>query len=62
MQINRCPKCGREPKIYCGEALLNGILRDVKIMCDDCWLYTGICETLDEAVEKWNKMTEGENE
>ena len=24
MKINPCPKCGREPKVYCGEALING--------------------------------------
>ena len=61
MKINPCPKCGREPKVYCGEVLLNGVLRDVKIMCDDCWLYTGICDTYKQAVTKWNEMTKGVN-
>lgn len=60
MKINPCPICGQEPKIYCGKTLINGVLRDVKIMCDDCWLYTGICKTLDEAVTKWNELTKGE--
>ena len=25
MKINPCPKCGREPVVYCGEALINGV-------------------------------------
>ena len=59
MRINSCPICVQEPVVYCSEALLNGVLRDVKIMCDDCWLYTGINDTYKQAVEKWNEMTKG---
>ena len=61
MKINPCPKCGREPKVYCGEALINGVFRDVNIVCENCWLYTGINDTYKQAVEKWNEMTKGEN-
>jgi transcription elongation factor Elf1 len=61
MQINRCPKCGREPSVYCGSALLNGEMRDVSIECEDCGLHTGSCKTRDEAVTKWNEMTKGMN-
>ena len=45
MKINPCPKCGREPIVYCGEALINGVFRDVNIVCENCWLYTGIFKT-----------------
>lgn len=61
MQINRCPKCGREPSVYCGTALLNGEMRDVNIECDGCRLYTGNYKTHAEAVAKWNEMTKGIN-
>jgi hypothetical protein len=60
VKINRCPKCGQEPKVYCGAALLNGEMRDVNITCEGCWLYTGSCKTRDEAVTKWNALTKGE--
>ena len=29
MKINPCPICGREPVVYCGEALINGVFRDM---------------------------------
>lgn len=60
MEISKCPKCGREPKVYCGTALLNGEMRDVNIECDDCGLYTRSCKTRAEAVAKWSEMTKGE--
>ena len=58
MKINPCPKCGREPIVYCGEALINGVFRDVDIACEDCGLYTGNYDTYKQAVERWNEMTE----
>ena len=57
MKINRCPKCGRKPRVYCGEALLNSEMRDMSIECYGCGLYTGSCKTRDEAVEKWAQMS-----
>lgn len=57
MQINRCPKCGREPDVlvlmdadYDIEGYLFG--------CPYCDLYTGCCETENESIAKWNEMTE----
>ena len=58
MKINPCPICGQEPVVYCGQALINGVSRDVNIVCENCWLYTGINDTYKQAVEKWNEMTE----
>ena len=49
MKINPCPICGREPVVYCGEALIN----------EDCGLYSGNCDTYKQAVTKWNEMTKG---
>lgn len=60
MQINRCPKCGREPSVYCCTAFLNGEMRDVNIECEGCRLYTRTYKTRDEAISKWNEMTKGE--
>jgi hypothetical protein len=60
MQINRCPKCGKEPS----ESILsNGQykLMGVEIECYDCGLHTGSCKNKSEAVKKWNEMTKGEN-
>ncbi len=67
MQINRCPKCGREPsaiKLFkldnernCFYALKNGWEAE----CYDCGLHTGRCDTREEAVAKWNELTKGIN-
>ena len=54
MKINPCPICGREPVVYCGEALINGVFCDVDIACEDCGLYSGNCDTYKQAVTKWN--------
>lgn len=57
MRINRCPKCGVEPYVipldddndeYCGS----------EVECYYCRLHTGCCETENEAILKWNEMTE----
>lgn len=57
MQINRCPECGREPSI---DKIFN-CHRDFlgyEAECCDCGSYSGRCNTRDEAVAKWNEMTE----
>ena len=56
MQINLCPKCGREPKLR--EWLLSG---EYEIECPHCKRYSGAFNTSAEAVAKWNEMTKGEN-
>lgn len=57
MKINKCPKCGREPtvillfnrdkNVYCG----------VEVECYDCGLHSGRCDTEEEAIAKWNELT-----
>lgn len=59
MQINRCPKCGREPEVKRFEQ--NCVLIGYEVECFDCGLHTGRCKTYEEAVAKWNEMTKGEN-
>lgn len=59
MQINRCPKCGREPIILIwrrddDEETISGYEAE----CYDCCLHTGCCKTREEAVTKWNELTE----
>lgn len=56
MQINQCPKCGREPvsmKVYASTFFCGW-----KIECFNCELYTGCCKSEGRAVAKWNKLTE----
>lgn len=59
MKINRCPKCGREPDILIArndderESICGYIVE-----CYDCELRTELCNTRDEAIAKWNEMTE----
>lgn len=55
MKINQCPKCGREPRRY---RYIFG--HKYQIECLECGLDTGLCESADEAVTKWNEMTKGE--
>lgn len=59
MQINRCPKCGREPvstEMYAGEFYLGW-----RVECLRCKLHTCTCESRSEAVAKWNEMTKGDS-
>lgn len=56
MVINRCPKCGREPSVFIDEQ--DFVTIGVEIWCSDCGLHTGRCDTHEEAVAKWNEMTE----
>jgi hypothetical protein len=60
MQINRCPKCGREPVVA---RIVNDryVLLGYQVDCDDCCLHTGRYGTRDEAIAKWNELTKGEN-
>lgn len=54
MKINKCPKCGREPS----EIRIRSIDGyGVEIECYDCGLHTGLCKNKDEAVIKWNELT-----
>lgn len=58
MEINKCPKCGRKPNlillfnrdknVYCGH----------EAECYNCGLHSGCCDTEEEAIEKWNELTE----
>lgn len=63
MQINRCPKCGREPefeKFFKFSEDLGGFyFAGWKYRCLNCGLNTGRCDTHEEAVAKWNELTEG---
>ncbi len=62
MQINRCPKCGREPSIA---RIINGNyeLAGFGIECYDCSLHTGCIPHYLDAVARWNEMAKGsENE
>jgi hypothetical protein len=55
MQINRCPKCGREPK------MIKYVMAGDELECYSCGLRTGVCFNFDEAVTKWNALTETRN-
>lgn len=57
-KINRCPCCGREPS----EIILTGILDESQVPgyeleCYDCGLHSGRCDAEDEAIKKWNELT-----
>lgn len=57
MQINRCPRCGREPKIILiqGCLTLDGF---VLIECQKCGIkVTNDFESEEVAIEKWNELT-----
>jgi transcription elongation factor Elf1 len=60
MKINRCPKCGREPSVI---KTIDYTRYKVgyEIRCYDCKILTETTKTRDEAVAKWNEMTEGES-
>jgi hypothetical protein len=55
MNINPCPRCGREPRI------LVWLLSGYEVVCAHCRIYSGMFDTRVEAVEKWNKLTKGES-
>jgi hypothetical protein len=59
MQINRCPKCGQEP-ILAEECAIEFSLGWL-VECFHCGLHTRRYETRDEAVTKWNALTEAHN-
>lgn len=58
MQINRCPKCGREPSMIKIKSITN---YGVEVECYDCGLHSGCCDTKEEAIKKWNELTKGDN-
>jgi hypothetical protein len=64
MQINRCPKCGREPR-----TVLLGRFTDrgkeyigIGMSCIICDIKTKPCKKRAEAVAKWNEMTKEKKE
>jgi hypothetical protein len=62
MQINKCPKCGREPsniELIIPLKTLN--ILGYEIECYDCGLHSGRCDTEEEAINKWNELTKGDN-
>lgn len=59
MQINRCPKCGGEPKVI--RLVRNFVKFAYEVECYDCGFLSERCGTREEAVAKWNEMTKGEN-
>jgi transcription elongation factor Elf1 len=61
MQINRCPKCGREPRVDLIQSYLT-LDGFVTVECQTCGLkVTCDFESTELAIEKWNRMTKGEN-
>lgn len=56
-RLNRCPRCRREPSF---NKLFNIKLDPIgyEVECYDCGFHSGRCETREEAVAKWNEMTE----
>lgn len=60
MQINLCPKCGREPTRIRYESMSRKTIGH-EIVCKDCGISTWNFKRLSEAVAKWNEMTKGEN-
>jgi hypothetical protein len=58
MQINRCPTCGRKPNIFFTEGInVKNEYTSFSFECSCCGLYTDQCDTHDEAVAKWNALT-----
>lgn len=58
MQIKRCPKCGREPRMIARPGIL---VAKIEIRCDSCGLSTKRCLSVTQAVERWNELTKGED-
>lgn len=62
MQINLCPKCGREPAVMRLER--NCVLIGYEVGCVECYnsgLHSSRCKTYADAVTKWNEITKGTN-
>jgi len=55
VKINRCPKCGREPSVIRIKSVID---YGVEVECYDCGLRAGVCLNFDEAVTRWNELTE----
>jgi hypothetical protein len=56
MEINRCPECGRVP-IVSKIVDANNDFLGFQIDCDDCCLHTGCTPFYEDAVAKWNALT-----
>lgn len=58
MRINRCPKCGRVPKVTLIQSYLT-LDGFVVVECQTCGLkITYDFESTEGAIEKWNETTE----
>ena len=57
MTIKKCPKCGWQPSEITHYTSSDKRFHD-EIECYDCGLHTGRCDTHDDAVAKWNELTE----
>ena len=53
MTLKPCPYCGG--KAGFATWILEGGEREYSVMCDDCEAETPLCETKEEAAEKWNR-------
>jgi hypothetical protein len=62
MQINRCPRCILKPEseiCFKFDMVINKMcFVGWRISCINCCFNTDIYETIDEAVAKWNELTE----
>lgn len=48
--LKPCPFCGENPKYYLDENQLNAIIE-----CNHCYFQFGAFQTLEDAIEAWNK-------
>lgn len=56
MKINTCPKCGGGPnEILYRDGQMKSF--DFEFVCYLCGLRTGKCPSEEQAVEKWNELT-----
>lgn len=62
MQINRCPKCGREPAIHIARNDDESeSIYGYRAECYECDVWAEVGGTKAEAIAKWNEMTKGIN-
>ena len=55
VKLKPCPFCGGKVKLY-GNPMLIGAKVEIYqiVICDDCSCRTDFCETVADAIEKWN--------
>ena len=56
-ELKPCPFCGEKPKVC-----KYGIEWCIECHSDTCWIVpeTGLCESLEEAIQKWNRRANDE--